>query len=148
MTHWRRLATIPLKAMHDTTERRTKPRVAADLATRLGLGGQFGSARIRDISSSGIRCVTDRALPLMTQVELVIVLPHHAGQREIVCRGAVVRSGPLGGSIQPRNVSQSVAAGDKSASAFETAIFFTDIRDSDRVQVDEFVSSARPSARL
>lgn len=110
--------------MRPADERRKKPRAVADLDMRFDVSGRSGLARIRDISASGVRCVTDRAMPLMTQVALVIQLPAGAGSREIACRGAVVRSAPDG-----RN------------SAFETAIFFTHMSDADRVDVEEFVSS-------
>ena len=68
--------------------------------------------------------MTDRAIPLMTQVALVIRLPNAVGAREISCRGAVVRSAPAG-----RDAS------------FETAIFFTHMSDADRDDVEKFVSS-------
>lgn len=54
---------------------------------------------MQDISASGVRCLTDRPLALMTQVQLVLVIPSRSngagGNREIVCRGAVVRSHPI-----------------------------------------------------
>jgi hypothetical protein len=126
--------------MHVTNENRKKPRAAADMDMRFELAGQAGFARIRDISASGVRCVTDRALPLMTQVELVIVLPARGGHREVVCRGAVVRSTALHAADAPKP--------GRNAAGFETAIFFTQMRDSDRTEVEEFVSSARRSAEL
>jgi hypothetical protein len=126
--------------MHITNENRKKPRAAADMDMRFEHGGQPGFARIRDISASGVKCLTDRPLPLMTQVELVIVLPGPAGQREVVCRGAVVRSTPLA-------VPETAKSG-KHAAGFETAIFFTQMRDADRTDVEEFVSSTRRSSEL
>jgi len=110
--------------MKHADERRKKPRVAADLDMRFDVSGRSGLARVRDISASGVQCVTDRPMPLMTQVALVIRLPEGAGAREIACRGAVVRSPPRGGDA-----------------SFETAIFFTHMSDADRVDVEEFVSS-------
>ena len=105
-------------------ERRKKARVSSDLDLRFDVAGRSGLARIRDISASGVRCVTDRAMPLMTQVALIIVLPDGAGVREIACRGAVVRSAPNGRD-----------------SSFETAIFFTHMSDADRIEVETFVAS-------
>ena len=126
--------------MHFTNEHRKKPRAAADIDMRFELAGQAGFARIRDISASGVRCVTDRPLPLMTQVELVIVLPGPAGHREVVCRGAVVRSTAVAAPETPKS--------GKNAAGFETAIFFTQMRDADRTEVEEFVSSTRQSTEL
>jgi hypothetical protein len=125
-------------------ERRKKPRTLADFDIRIGLLGESSPARVRDISASGIRCIVDRPLKPMTQVEIVLLLPaaadapssHADPGREIVCRGAVVRSGP---------VADVRAADGKAASErrkrFDTAIFFTDMKESDRDQVEEFVSA-------
>lgn len=134
MTPLGRLATIPVTHMHTANEKRKSPRASADLDMRFDLAGQAGFARIRDVSASGVRCVTERAMPLMTQVELVIVLPAPTGRREILCRGAVVRCGPI--AADP--------SGGKGPS-FETAIFFTQMRDTDRIDLEEFVSSIRRS---
>jgi len=111
---------------HD--ERRKKPRAEATMDLRFDVAGRSGLAHVRDISGSGVRCMTDRPMPLMTQVALVIQLPSTAGAREIACRGAVVRSAPAGGD-----------------STFETAIFFTHMSDADRLRVEEFVSSVGQS---
>src|SRR5690348_10999722 len=121
--------------MKPANERRRSPRVAADLDLRVELGGKSGLAHIRDISASGVRCRTSQAIPLMTEVGLVIVLPHAAGPREVVCRGAVVRSGP-------------VSDPGSRGLAYETAIFFTAMRDEDRVHVGEFVSAGGRTSSL
>ena len=123
--------------MPNANERRKSPRAPAELDLKFDVAGQAGVARLRDISASGVRCTTDRSIPLMTQVGLVIVLPTPSRRREIVCRGAVVRSGPLGASGPGGRIS-----------AYETAIFFTDIRDEDRIEVGEFVSAANRSTEL
>src|SRR5262245_16820096 len=115
--------------MKHATERRRHARVAADIELRCEQGGRSGVARVRDISASGVRCVTDRAMPLMTQVGLILQIPGASAPREIVCRGAVVRSGPIGN------------ASGQGTGGFETAIFFTDVTESDRVWLEEFVSS-------
>jgi hypothetical protein len=74
----------------------------------------------------------------MTQVELVLLLPdpeiRGAAPRELVLAGTVVRSRPLPG---------------EGTKTFETAIFFTDMKDDDREDVEAFVASRRsttPSA--
>ena len=99
--------------MQPGTERRGQPRVRADLSVQLNLETGGSGANIRDISLSGVCCITDRAMPVMTQVELTIVLPTGPdATHPLTCSGAVVRSEPI-----PTN-------GDGS-SHFETAIFFT-----------------------
>lgn len=135
--------------MPTTNERRRKQRVSVDLDMRCELSGRSGSARIRDISASGVRCITQRALPLMTQVELVIQLPSDGDRREIVCRGAVVRSGPRA-AAEKKAAGDGRPQGERSSSTdapeYETAIFFTQVKDADRMQIEEFVSSKSRSA--
>jgi len=126
-------------------ERRRQPRAAADLGMRFELPGPAATARVRNISQSGVRCHTDRRLPVMTQVQLAIALPigpkGSLGTREITCRGVVVRCDPL--------ESPAASAGDASRAAnrskYDTAIFFTDLGESDRSDVETFVSTAHRS---
>lgn len=126
--------------MTATNERRKKPRAPANFDLHLEFPGQSGSARVRDISSSGVRCESERPVPMMTQVQMRIVLPGGASDapREIVCRGAVVRSEPITRSV-------SGAATVRSGAPFDIAIFFTEMRDSDREDVEAFVASSRTS---
>ncbi len=121
--------------MQRTTDRRGKPRVRADFDIRLGLPGAVVPARVRDISASGVCCLTDREFPLMARVELVLLVPVPDGaasaMREVVCSGAVVRSGKRPDAPGPR--------------PYETAIFFTESQDADREALDAFVAAARRS---
>ena len=82
-----------------------------------------------------------------TKHETVVTLPSDReilitrsfdAPREIVCRGAVVRS-------QPAVTAATRESGTDSR--FDTAIFFTDIKDSDRADVEEMVSAALRSLR-
>ena len=119
-------------------ERRRRPRVAADLDMKLDLPGHRATARLRDISTSGVRCLTDRPMPVMTQVRLVLVIPLPASRdgREIVCGGAVVRSAPAPSAGTPAHRGESGGG----LAAFDTAIFFTDMNETDRADVEAFVS--------
>jgi hypothetical protein len=115
-------------------ERRRHPRARVALDVRIGVPGQAAPAQVQDLSASGVRCITERNLPLMSQVHLVLLVPD-AGQgagmrREILARGAVVRSEPVR---------------TPGRTAFDTAIFFTQIEDSDRVEVQQFVAARRHS---
>ena len=109
------------------TERRAHPRVRADLPIQLTAEGGAADASIRDISLSGVCCITDRAMPVMTQVRLTIVLPDRVGEpRPINCSGAVVRSART-------------ARGPNGRERYETAIFFTELGESARNQLEDFV---------
>lgn len=123
-----------------TNERRKKPRANANFDLHLEFPGQAGSARVRDISGSGVRCESDRPVPMMTLVQMRIQLPGGGASvpREIVCRGAVVRSEPIS-RAGPANAAQ------RSGTPYDIAIFFTEMRDSDREDVEAFVASARGS---
>ncbi len=122
--------------MQTSTERRKKPRAKADLPLHVVMPGRALGARVLDVSTSGVRCLTDRQLPVMTQVELSIVVPV-AGRRvpgatrDIPCQGVVVRS---------RAADQESAT---DVATYDTAIFFTDMRDSDRSELEDFVARAR-----
>ena len=122
------------------SERRGEPRVPADCPAELSFGEQVLQARVRDISLSGVRCVTDRAWPLMTQVQLVILLPGTGGSRRIACEGAVVRSEPIRHAL----VGDALPAGhvpdaSRAQAGFDTAIFFTHLGEDGRTEMQGFV---------
>jgi hypothetical protein len=83
---------------------------------------------IRDLSASGVCCTTDSSIPLLSHVHLVLVLPTSRGLREVPCDGAVVRSAKEDG---------------QHGASYETAIFFTEIRETDRAAITEYVSTLR-----
>jgi hypothetical protein len=87
-------------------------------------------AKVRDLSAHGVCCTTERALPAMTQVHLVLLLPTPQGPREVACSGAIVRCVRL----------ESAKAGEAD---WETAIFFTDLRETDRAAIADAVSAWR-----
>lgn len=113
--------------MPPRTERRRESRAKAPADLSIRLPG-LRQASIRDISASGVCCTTDSALPLLSHVHLVLVLPTPRGLREVPCDGAVVRSAKEDGRHGP---------------SYETAIFFTEIRETDRAAIAEYVTSQR-----
>lgn len=103
--------------MSPVTERRGHPRVAADFPVQLAVGGDTTAAQLRDISASGLLCETDRRVPVMTQVRLVLSITRPAlDPREVMLDGAVVRC---------REV-------DAAPERYETAIFFTNMDEDTR----------------
>lgn len=114
-------------------EKRQHPRVTADVPLRLG---PLTSAVVRDISLSGVRCVTSTPLVPMTVVSLRIELP--TGQdgteawQEVPCEGVVVRSRVFEEDGQSR---------------YESAILFKDLPEPMRQTLSVFVES-RLRARL
>lgn len=108
-------------------ERRGHPRVRAELPIQLTAEGGAADASIQDISLSGVCCFTSRAIPVMTQVRLTIVLPDRLGDpHPISCSGAVVRSSRTG-------------RGAGGSDRYETAIFFTELGESARNQLEDYM---------
>ena len=111
-------------------ERRATPRSQIEFPIELSLptpdagAATRAPARVCDLSLSGIRCISDRPIAVMTQVGLLLVLPE--ADTAIDCRGAVVRSQKL-----------------SDEAAYETAIFFTSMDEPDRMELQEFLQSAR-----
>lgn len=122
------------QAVRDERRRAPRARVAFPIELALPAPAQEGEAatsrahaEVCDLSLSGICCVTGRPIGVMTQLGLLLVLP--GADTAIDCRGAVVRSRKLG---------------DEAGSArYETAIFFTSMAESDRMELQEFLQTAR-----
>lgn len=117
-------------------ERRRAPRGKPSTDLRMSLPGMSAPARVRDMSSSGVCCTTDRPLPVLSHVRLAFEVAAESGSREIACGGAVVRC-----------VKDGRASGGGPAT-YEVAIFFTDLRETDRAALDEFVSALRVSGHV
>jgi len=115
------------------TERRRTPRSPVELPVTLAIGDASDEvtapASVRDVSLSGVRCVTARPVGVMTQVGLTLVLPGAGPGTSIACRGAVVRSDRV------------TASTDGDDEQYETAIFFTSMAESDRVALQEFLQT-------
>ncbi len=130
--------------MKPATERRRTRRHRARLPVELrlpGASGAGGKAVVEDVSLSGVRCTTDHALPVMTQVGLVLVLPGSGGvEHHVNCQGVVVRCRPTGSHSTDASVDPETVDGPPDGPGeHETAIFFTSMSDGDRLQLDDFL---------
>jgi hypothetical protein len=74
---------------HRPKERRLHPRYSVD--TPIELGGREGPALLRDISMSGLSCVSPLAFEDMTVLEITMKLPGPDGETPFKAGGAVVR---------------------------------------------------------
>ena len=86
-----------------------------------------------DVSSSGIYCRVTRLLPLMSKIEVVLMVPQKNSSRpkqakKIRCKGVVVRTEP--GILKNTDKAH-----------HNTAIFFTDISEKDRKALESYVES-------
>ena len=70
-------------------ERRLHPRFSVD--AKIELGGREGPAMLRDLSMSGLSCVSKIAFEDMTVLEITMKLPHPDGAVPFKAGGAVVR---------------------------------------------------------
>ncbi len=112
------------------SEQRRHPRVAKRLAITLGTPGLTFEAATHNISSSGLYCDVPAAIPLMTKVDVTLLLPTNSAPsrsyRQIRCGGVVVRHDTVpaqrGGALRHR-----------------LAIFFTRMQPRDRHNLTQFV---------
>ncbi len=87
-----------------------------------------GMAYTTDISQRGVLCELNYQIPLMSKLEIKLLLPQYentkTGSNEIKCLGVVVRSQPV----------------VKESSAFyDTAIFFTKLTKTDEKKIAQYV---------
>ncbi len=75
---------------HRPKERRLHPRYVVEGQVELGMGKE-GPALLRDVSMSGLSCVSPRSFDEMTVLEIAMELPFAAGRRAFKAGGAVVR---------------------------------------------------------
>ncbi len=103
-------------------ERRLHPRFSLDGSIDLG-SGQDGRAVLRDLSRSGLSCVSPVAFEDMTVLEITLPLPFPEGHRGLTVGGAVVRCEAL-----------------SDGTGYTLAIFFTQIDNESRQVLDDFLA--------
>ena len=116
--------------MNGWIERRGYPRASADFALRIHDAISIIEARVQDISCSGLYCQIKKTIPVMTKVAVFLLLPDPdrggVDLREIRCQGVVVRS-------QPR--------AERDELFYDTAIFFTELKENDKEKIARYVNS-------
>ena len=121
-----------MKTPKPVLDRRRSIRVAEKLPFRIGHRDYETEARTINISCQGALCIVDLDIPLMTQLQVALSLPplrkgaSHA--KTIPIKGVVVRK-------------------DKDAAGrqFLIAIYFSEIRPSDREFLEKFIESRLPA---
>ena len=82
-----------------------------------------------NISSTGMYCRVTRLLPLMSKIEVVLLVPtknNESQTKKIRCKGVVVRQEPI-------------ILKDAEKAHYNTAIFFTDIPKKDQKTIESHV---------
>lgn len=109
-------------------ERRKNPRVHKNLPIKIKYGDIDIITETRDISCSGTFCSVDQELPLMTKVQVLVMLPCFWSEplrsKKVKCEGVVVRS--------ERTATQ----------RYNIGIVFTDIKRNDQAKICEYVEHA------
>lgn len=113
----------------DFSDRRKHPRVSENIPCRVSIGAQTLSAQTKNLSCGGALCVLGQQIPVMTRLDLVLDLPLVPGlgafpQQAVHCSGVVVR--------QDRMPLEEVPL-------FLTAIYFSDLAETDRRLIGEFI---------
>ena len=91
-----------------------------------------------DLSPSGIYCRVTRLLPLMSKIEVILVVPAKNSEtktKKIRCKGVVVRTEPI--ILQ-----------DVEEAHYNMAIFFTEISKKDQKTIEEYTLSSGSPAKV
>jgi hypothetical protein len=107
-------------------ERRRSPRVTGPVPLSLGDPGQEVTAETRNLSTTGVYCAIDQFIPPMTKLQLRFELPTGEGWVPVRCAGVVVRVEPV------------VTSPDRGR--YHVAVFFTDIAETERSAISQFVA--------
>lgn len=115
-------------------ERRRSERVDAKVSMRVEGTHDGGSTQIvtesQNISSSGVYCMSSHYLPLMSKVQLTLVMPripgHDTPQELIKCEGIVVRC--------------ELSKSRKHEHPYELACMFAELPGARRQRIDDFIT--------
>lgn len=116
-------------------ERRTTPRITAQLAMEVTLsGGMRASAESINVSANGIYFSSKTFIEPLTKLQITLLLPKTNPKsktpREVKCEGVVVRTEPetpVPGQAQ-----------------YEIACYFTDIANADRASLESYILQQMP----
>lgn len=110
-------------------ERRKFPRISESVQCEVSVGSEIVSTQTKNLSCGGALCLLGRSVAPMTKLDLVLEMPSVPGMnalpRQLVhCAGVVIRQDQMPLSQQP---------------SFLTAIYFSELKDTDRRRIAEFV---------
>ena len=108
-------------------ERRQHPRIPSDITIEVTLDDGGHTARLRDVSESGICFFLERGIEEMTILEVAFDLPAASSFHRVQTTGVVVRS---------RKISPAV-------DHYEVALFFNGLDESGRLALRAFVEGSR-----
>ncbi|MBI3083337.1 MAG: PilZ domain-containing protein [Candidatus Omnitrophica bacterium] len=106
-------------------ERRRAPRVPERVPLAITAAEAVVEAETKNLSASGVYCALERFIAPMTKLQLAFELPQGDRPARIECSGVVVRVEPIITSVD--------------RARYNTAIFFTDLVERDRMAISQFV---------
>ena len=122
-----------LKEMH--IERRKYPRCNLNLPIKICDSNFDVVTETKNISGNGAYCVVNKEIPVMTKLNIVLLLPvkndHKKGVKKINCKGVVVRS-----EYNKNNGQRS----------YNLGIYFNEIKESDRKQIISYTTNSLPKS--
>ena len=123
-----------MKTPKPVLDRRRSIRIAEKLPFKIGLQNYEAEAITVNISMNGALCIVEREIPLMTQLKIALTLPpitkaSSSKGKVLSMTGVVVRKEK-----------------DPSSGHFYIAIYFSDIKPSDRKFLSQFIESRLPAA--
>ncbi len=126
-----------MKIPRPILERRRAVRIEHNLIFKIGHKNYDVKATTVNLSSHGVRCLVDKDIPLMSQLDITFFLPFRtepkANPRAIHARGVIVRKQK-----------------DSAKGHFTIAIFFTQISENSQRTLNKFIENhlKKKSARL
>lgn len=111
-------------------ERRISARLVDAFTFNIGFNGYDITASVINISTSGLLCRVSREIPVMSKIEMALILPSRvrtAHAETVKIKGVVVRN-------------------DADERGFRTAIFFIDISQAHRKKLDAYLGSLAEGA--
>ncbi len=114
-------------------ERRQHPRVNFNLPIKISDTSRDLVTETKNVSASGAYCVVNKDIGLMTKLEIIILIPlkknNKKNLKKITCGGVVVRRDYIK---------------NNGSSKYNIAIYFNDIKDTDRKLLTSYVNSVLP----
>lgn len=111
---------------HIKAERRQFPRIKQDFPLKIAANGYDFITTTRNISCVGAYCHIEKYIPPFTKIIIRLTLPvtiNYVNKNYTVeCKGVVVRTE------------------DENEGGFNVAIFFNEIRDSERQKISQYIS--------
>lgn len=116
-----------MKTPKKILDRRKSIRIAESLPFQIGHQGYDIQARTVNISASGVLCVVDQDIPMLTQLQIALSLPQSSNSPKncvVEAKGVVVRKDK-----------------DPSSTKYHLAVYFSDIKAKDQKALAEYIQS-------